>query len=79
MVHAPEVSDYVKVAATKLDAISDEVDAVNIYKLKAKNAESYDAASKFDAQKDKATFRQYEDACDRVKNFYAVSGGRLPP
>lgn len=27
-------------------------------------------ASIFDADKDKTQFRQYEDACDRVKNFY---------
>lgn len=75
MVHAPEITDYVKNKATELDAISDEVDAVNIYKLKEKNAAEYAAASKFDAEKDKAAFRQYEDACDRVKNFYAVSSG----
>lgn len=75
MVHAPEITDYVKNAANKLDAISDEVDAVNVYKLKEKNAEQFAQASKFDAEKDKAAFRQYEDACDRVKNFYAVSSG----
>jgi len=27
-------------------------------------------ASEFDANKDKTQFRQYEEACDRVKNFY---------
>lgn len=67
MVHAPEVTDYVKQAATKMDAISDEIDEVNAGKP------LYDGDSKFDASKDKAGFRQYEDACDRVKNFYAVS------
>jgi inositol oxygenase len=43
-----------------LEDTSDNIDAVNSMK----------AASKFDAEKDKAQFRQYEDACDRVKNFY---------
>lgn len=30
----------------------------------------WDDKSEFDAEKDKTAFRQYEDACDRVKNFY---------
>ncbi|KAH9029977.1 hypothetical protein EDB85DRAFT_1964863 [Lactarius pseudohatsudake] len=30
----------------------------------------WDDESEFDAEKDKARFRQYDDACDRVKNFY---------
>ncbi|KAK5996660.1 Inositol oxygenase 1 [Cladobotryum mycophilum] len=46
----------------EMDLISDAVDDVNSIK--------YDAKSKFDADKDKTNFRQYEDACDRVKNFY---------
>ncbi|CAK9786792.1 myo-inositol oxygenase [Cutaneotrichosporon oleaginosum] len=69
MVVAPEITQNIKDAASKLDAISDEVDEVNILKLKEK--EAFTSESKFDAEKDKATFRQYEDACDRVKNFYA--------
>lgn len=79
MVHAPEITDYVKDAAHKLDVVSDEVDAVNVLKLQNKEAAAaaaaaeFDAQSKFDAEKDKTAFRQYEDACDRVKNFYAVS------
>lgn len=72
MVHAPEVTDYVKQAASKMDAISDEIDEVNVQKGKP----TYDGESEFDAAKDKAGFRQYEDACDRVKNFYAV--GSVP-
>lgn len=78
MVHAP-VSDLLKHAATELDILSDQVDDVNILKLKNKAAlaaaaeAQFDAPSKFDAEKDKSTFRQYETACDRVKNFYAVS------
>ncbi|KGB76104.1 inositol oxygenase [Cryptococcus deuterogattii 99/473] len=76
--HAPEINDYIKHEAAKLDKVSDEIDEVNILKLKQKNAVEktqaeieYDLASKFDQEKDKAAFRQYEDACDRVKNFYA--------
>jgi inositol oxygenase len=45
-----------------LDEISDAIDDVNSIK--------YDQKSAFDSQKDRAAFRQYEDACDRVKAFY---------
>lgn len=69
MVHAPEVTDYIKASATKMDAVSDDIDQVNVIKGQK---DSYEDASEFDAAKDKAGFRQYEDACDRVKNFYAV-------
>ncbi|BEI83069.1 hypothetical protein CcaverHIS002_0309370 [Cutaneotrichosporon cavernicola] len=65
----PEVTQHVKDVATKLDVISDEIDEVNILKLKERDA--FTSESKFDSEKDKTTFRQYEDACDRVKNFYA--------
>jgi len=71
MVHAPEVTDYVKQSAAKLDVVSDHVDDVNVLKLKQQGG--YDDESKFDAEKDKDNFRRYEEACDRVKNFYAVS------
>ncbi|KAI0266228.1 inositol oxygenase [Gloeopeniophorella convolvens] len=47
------------------DAVSDAVDDVNVQKLKL-----WDEESEFDTEKDKTRFRQYEDACDRVKNFY---------
>ncbi|KAJ7892387.1 DUF706-domain-containing protein [Mycena leptocephala] len=47
------------------DAISDAVDNVNILKGKV-----WDESSQFDKAKDKTQFRQYEEACDRVKNFY---------
>lgn len=49
-------------AAEHLESISDAIDDVNVIK--------YDEKSQFDSEKDKATFRQYEDACDRVQNFY---------
>ncbi|KAJ6549617.1 DUF706-domain-containing protein [Mycena vulgaris] len=47
------------------DAISDAVDEVNVLKGKG-----WTEDSAFDAEKDKTQFRQYEAACDRVKNFY---------
>jgi len=54
-----------------LEAVSDAVDEVNILKGQAKAAtRAWDDASEFDSEKDKLAFRQYEDACDRVKNFY---------
>lgn len=78
--HAPEINNHIKGEAVKLDKVSDEIDEVNVLKLKQKDAVEktqaeidYDLASKFDQEKDKAAFRQYEEACDRVKNFYAVS------
>lgn len=52
-------------AGHELDALSDAVDDVNVLKAKI-----WDSQSEFDSTKDKTTFRQYETACDRVKNFY---------
>ncbi|CDO71022.1 hypothetical protein BN946_scf184844.g26 [Trametes cinnabarina] len=48
------------------EQVSDAVDEVN----KLKSQAQWDDRSKFDAEKDKNAFRQYEEACDRVKNFY---------
>ncbi|EKM57724.1 uncharacterized protein PHACADRAFT_251534 [Phanerochaete carnosa HHB-10118-sp] len=53
-------------SAQYLEDISDNIDEVN--KLKASRA--WDEASDFDNNKDKTKFRQYEEACDRVKAFY---------
>lgn len=50
----------------QLEVVSDAIDEVN----KLKTSRAWDEASKFDAEKDKAQFRLYEDACDRVKTFY---------
>ncbi|CCL99215.1 uncharacterized protein FIBRA_01230 [Fibroporia radiculosa] len=52
-----------------LETVSDAVDEVNKFKGTVSN-DTWNAASEFDADKNKAAFRQYEDACDRVKNFY---------
>ena len=43
-----------------------------------KAARAWDETSDFDAEKDKAKFRQYEDACDRVKTFYKEQHGMAP-
>ena len=44
-------------------------------KLKGQQNPKWDEKSKFDAEKDKTNFRQYEEACDRVKNFYREQHG----
>ncbi|KIK05116.1 hypothetical protein K443DRAFT_91868 [Laccaria amethystina LaAM-08-1] len=48
-----------------LDITSDAIDDVNIIKGKLWNDQS-----EFDEAKDKSQFRDYEAACDRVKDFY---------
>jgi len=56
-----------------LEQICDEIEELNIKKdqaLKAQAEQDTFAQSNFDAEKDKTQFRQFEDACDRVKNFY---------
>ncbi|KAL4940039.1 hypothetical protein BDV06DRAFT_213810 [Aspergillus oleicola] len=55
---------------TNIEAVSDDIDAVNVLKANLKNKDLYDEPE-FDKAMDKSTFRQFEDACDRVKNFYA--------
>ncbi|KAK5628752.1 hypothetical protein RRF57_004467 [Xylaria bambusicola] len=55
----------------QLEATSDSIDMVNALKDRMKQKdEDWTSKSKFDDQKDKTQFRQYEDACDRVKAFY---------
>ncbi|WVO18239.1 hypothetical protein L204_105947 [Cryptococcus depauperatus] len=74
MVSAPHITDYFKQEAAKLDKVSDKVDEVNLQKLKVlavSDDVDFDEASKFDEEKDKNIFRQYEEACDKVKSFYA--------
>ncbi|KAK7747604.1 hypothetical protein SLS62_009015 [Diatrype stigma] len=51
-----------------LEDTSDKIDAINV--LKGQQKDDIYEKSKFDAEKDKTTFRQYEDACDGVKAFY---------
>ena len=52
-----------------LEDLSDNIDAVNILKAELKEKDMLEK-SQFDVEKDKTKFRQYEDACDRVKDFY---------
>ncbi|KAG7094647.1 hypothetical protein E1B28_005471 [Marasmius oreades] len=49
----------------ELDATSDAIDEVNVLKGKLWNE-----TPEFGQEKDKAQFRDYDSACDRVKNFY---------
>ncbi|KAJ9092585.1 hypothetical protein QFC19_008693 [Naganishia cerealis] len=55
----------------ELEHLSDLIDEVNVIKGKSAQEIQFDQESQFDAAKDKDGFRQYEAACDRVKNFYA--------
>lgn len=80
-----EVSDAVDEGQSKISAAVLTINLtfysfyfkiVNVLKLKQKQA--WDEKSKFDTEKDKATFRNYEEACDRVKNFYKEQHGRSP-
>jgi inositol oxygenase len=66
------VEDTVPRDGAQLEETSDNIDAVNVLKdQRKKEAENaFNEASEFDSEKDKTQFRQYEDACDRVKNFY---------
>jgi len=58
-----------------LDDMSDAIDDVNVIKYvpspeASEENKDWNTEATFDATKDKAQFRQYEDACDRVKSFY---------
>ncbi|TAQ90480.1 hypothetical protein B7494_g1176 [Chlorociboria aeruginascens] len=54
----------------ELEDTSDNIDAVNVLKAEMRKERAMLDASEFDAEKDKTQFRQYEEACDRVKSFY---------
>ena len=49
----------------------------SVNKLKGQQSQNpkWDDQSKFDTAKDKTNFRKYEEACDRVKNFYREQHG----
>lgn len=53
-----------------LRGVAHRSSAVNVLKAKI-----WDSQSEFDSTKDKTAFRQYETACDRVKNFYKEQHG----
>ena len=54
-----------------IETMSDSIDTVNVLKDKFQNESTLYDQSDFDKEKDKTNFRQFEDACDGVKNFYA--------
>ncbi|TIB70581.1 DUF706-domain-containing protein [Wallemia mellicola] len=66
------VQKYLSRSGADLESTSDAVDAVNEIKGKVAKGEevAFDAVTNFDNEKDKNQFRKYEEACDRVKNFY---------
>lgn len=66
---APGILDDERRDGSLLEELSDNIDAVNVLKDQQKN-KVFNAKSEFDSEKDKTAFRQYEDACDRVKKFY---------
>ncbi|TFK19353.1 myo-inositol oxygenase [Coprinopsis marcescibilis] len=51
--------------ASQLEETSDAIDEVNILRGRL-----WDDESEFDKEKDKAAFRDYDSACERVKAFY---------
>ena len=53
------------------EAVSDDIDHVNAHKGKRIDNDDIYEKSQFDQDKDTTTFRQFNDACDRVKSFYA--------
>jgi inositol oxygenase len=55
-----------------IESMSDSIDAVNVVKGNFKKDDSLYEESDFDRGKNKTTFRQFEDARDSVKNFYAA-------
>lgn len=58
-------SDGDSAVVLQLEQTSDCIDAVNVLRDKLKQKISHENAGK-----DKSLFRQYEEACDRVKDFY---------
>lgn len=71
---APSAIDTIPIRSDRdgqaLEDISDNIDAVNVLKANVKEKDDIFTKSEFDAEKDKTQFRQYEEACDRVKSFY---------
>lgn len=81
----PQSQIFQKRDGLALEDLSDNIDAVNVLKQtiqkqspntsstspnQGEEASDLYNPSIFDAEKDKTQFRQYEAACDRVKNFY---------
>lgn len=54
-----------------IETMSDNIDAVNVLRGNLKTKDTLYAQSNFDQGKDKTNFRQFNDARDSVKAFYA--------
>lgn len=70
---APQVADFVRPDdphGRKFEAISDAVDAINVAKLQAKDADNAYEESQFDKDQNKAAFRQFVDENESSKRFY---------
>jgi inositol oxygenase len=62
--------DFIRLFGRQVKIFFPGIISVNVLKGKTWNDQS-----EFDAAKNKAQFRQYEDACDRVKGFYREQHG----
>ena len=74
MAPAATYSDDYRSGAS-LEATSDAIDAVNLLRAQTSPPDDNpsplaEKAARFDANKDKTAFRQYDSACERVKAFY---------
>src|SRR4051794_22044411 len=58
-------------APISLEQVSDNIDAVNVHKTDLKKQKDLYDESEFDKAKNTTGLRQFKDACDQVKNFYA--------
>jgi inositol oxygenase len=65
-----EPATYVDRDGQALESVSDGIGALNVLKVEMRKERGMLELSEFDAEKDKTQFRQYEDACDRVKALY---------
>lgn len=54
-----------------IETMSDQIDAVNVLRGTLQTKDTLYAQFNFDQGKDKTNFRQFNDACDSVKAFYA--------
>ncbi|KAK0716408.1 inositol oxygenase [Apiosordaria backusii] len=70
-IYASEQPSLLLADGAALEAISDAIDTVNKLKGLSSPITAYDSESRFDLAKDKGSFRQYETACERVRNFYS--------
>lgn len=63
-----DMETYTSHEAVAMEQVADNIEAVNVIKASLKSA--VNSQTQDTAEKDKATFRQYDEACERVKNFY---------